>query len=124
MKIAIPYENGQVFQHFGRTQTFKIYNVEGKEILSSEIIDSNGAGHGALASVLSNEKVDVLICGGIGMGAINALGQEGIEVCSGASGDVDLVVKSYLRGVLITVEGTCDHHHHEEGHSCGDHGCH
>lgn len=124
MRIAVTYDNGSVFQHFGRTQTFKLYDVEGKSIVSTELVDSNGAGHGALAQVLATYNVDLLICGGIGMGAINALSNAGIQVCSGASGEVDLVVKSFLRGTLITTEGTCDHHHHEEGHACGDHGCH
>lgn len=124
MIVAITYENGQVFQHFGRSQEFKLYTVQGKEIVDTKVVSSNGQGHGALASVLASYNVDVLICGGIGMGAINALGNAGIEVCSGASGDVERVIKDFLRGTLITETGICDHHHHEDGHSCGEHGCH
>ena len=52
MKIAITYENGQVFQHFGHTQQFKVYEIENKKITSSEIVDTNGQGHGALANFL------------------------------------------------------------------------
>lgn len=124
MKIAVCFENGNVFQHFGKTQTFKAFQVENKEIVSTEFIDSNGSGHGALANVLAQNNIDVLICGGIGMGAMNALKQANIEIVSGASGDVDMVVKSFLKGTLITVEGTCDHNHHDQGHVCGNHGCH
>lgn len=123
MRIAVTYENGQVFQHFGHTEQFKIYDVEGKEIKKSSVCDSNGAGHGALAGVLFNSGVDVLICGGIGMGAINALSEANIEVISGATGDVDEAVKAYLEGNLVSVGSNCNHHDHEEGHSCGEHGC-
>ncbi len=53
MKIAATYKNGQVFQHFGHTEQFKIYNVENGEIAESEVIDTNGSGHGALVGLLS-----------------------------------------------------------------------
>lgn len=120
-KIAVTYENGQVFQHFGRTENFKVYEVEDGQIISSEVISSNGAGHGALAAVLVENAIDVLICGGIGGGAQAALMEAGIELCAGASGDVDEVVNQYLAGELENAGVTCDHH--KEGKSCGDHGC-
>ncbi|MBQ2323711.1 MAG: hypothetical protein II379_03895, partial [Oscillospiraceae bacterium] len=69
MKIAVTYENGEVFQHFGHTEQFKVYDVQDGAVVSSEIIGSNGSGHGALASLLAERKIDVLICGGIGGGA-------------------------------------------------------
>ena len=68
MKIAVTYENGKVFQHFGKTESFKVYEVEENKVVSSEVIGSNGAGHGALAGLLADQSVDVLICGGIGGG--------------------------------------------------------
>ena len=122
MKIAVTYENGQVFQHFGHTETFKIYEVEDGRVVSSEIIDSNGSGHGALASLLGDRSIDVLICGGIGGGAQTALAEQGIELCSGAAGDADQAVDAYLKGELVSSGVNCDHHH-DEGHSCGDHDC-
>ena len=118
-RIAVTYDNGQVFQHFGRTEQFKVFDVEDDKIVSSQIISSNGEGHGALAGVLANNTIDVLICGGIGAGAQAALDQAGIEVCAGASGDVDEVVESFLKGQLVNTGVNCDHH--GEGHSCGDH---
>ena len=121
MKIAITYDNGNVFQHFGRTEEFKVYNVEDQKVVSSELIGSNGSGHGALAGLLADHQIDVLICGGIGAGAQNALAEAGIELCSGASGDVDLAVEAYLKGELVNAGSTCDHHDHGEGHSCGGH---
>ena len=121
MKIAVTYENGEVFQHFGHTEQFKVYEVENGAVVSSEIIGSNGSGHGALATLLANRAIDVLICGGIGGGAQTALEQQGIELCAGASGSADEAVAAYLRGELVNTGANCDHHHGEE-HSCGDHG--
>ena len=127
MKIAGTYENGKVFQHFGKTESFKIYEVEDNQIVSSEVISSNGSGHGALAGLLAEQGIDVLICGGIGGGAQAALADAGIELCAGAQGDTDQAVEAYLKGELVSSGVNCDHHgeghscgHHEEGHSCGD----
>ncbi|MBB5263045.1 FKBP-type peptidyl-prolyl cis-trans isomerase 2 [Catenibacillus scindens] len=122
MKIAVTYDNGNIFQHFGRTEFFKVYDVEDNKIVSSEVIGSNGTGHGALAGLLANHGIDVLICGGIGGGAQAALSEAGVELVAGASGDVDQAVESYLKGELESTGANCDHHH-GEGHSCGDHGC-
>lgn len=128
MKIAVTYDNGNIFQHFGRTESFKVYEVENNQVISSEVIGSNGVGHGALAGLLAEQKVDVLICGGIGGGAQAALAEAGVELCSGAEGDTDQAVEAYLKGELVSTGANCDHHgeghscgDHEEGHSCGDH---
>lgn len=121
MKIAVTYDNGNIFQHFGRTESFKVYEVEDTKVVSSEVIGSNGVGHGALAGLLSDQSVDVLICGGIGGGAQAALAEAGVELCAGAEGDADQAVEAYLKGELISTGANCDHHHHEDGHSCGDH---
>ena len=125
MKIAVTYENGQVFQHFGHTEQFKVYEVEDGKIITSEIVDTNGQGHGALAGFLFNSGVDVLICGGIGGGARNALADVGIELYPGAHGDADEQVKSFIAGKLQYDPNTmCHHHDHEEGHNCSGHSCH
>ena len=121
MKIAVTYDNGEVFQHFGRTESFKIYEVEDNKVVSSEVISSNGTGHGALAGLLAEQGVNVLICGGIGGGAQTALTEAGIDLCAGAQGNADEVVETYLKGELESSGVNCDHHHHEEGHSCGSH---
>ena len=121
MKIAVTYDNGNVFQHFGKTESFKVYEVENNQVVKSEVIGSNGTGHGALAGLLADQGIDVLICGGIGGGAQAALAEAGVELCSGAEGDTDAAVEAYLKGELTSAGATCDHHDHEEGHSCGDH---
>lgn len=128
MKIAVTYDNGNVFQHFGKTESFKVYEVEGQKVVSSEVISSNGSGHGALAGLLAEQGVDVLICGGIGGGAQAALSEADIELCAGAQGNTDEAVEAYLKGELVSSGVNCDHHGeghscggHEEGHSCGGH---
>lgn len=121
MKIAVTYDNGNIFQHFGKTEFFKVYEVEDGKVVSSEVIGANGVGHGALAGLLADRAVDVLICGGIGGGAQAALEEAGVELCAGAEGDADRAVEAYLKGELVSSGANCDHHHHEEGHSCGDH---
>ena len=122
MKIAVTYDNGNIWQHFGRTEFFKVYEIEDQKAVSSEVIGSNGVGHGALAGLLADQSVDVLICGGIGGGAQQALADAGVELIAGAEGSADQAVEAYLRGELVSTGANCDHHHHEEGHSCGDHG--
>ncbi len=121
MKIAVTYDEGNVFQHFGKTEYFKVYDVDDQKIVASEVISSNGTGHGALAELLAEQSVDVLICGGIGGGAQAALAKAGVTLCAGASGNTDDVVEAYLKGELVSTGANCDHHH-EEGHSCGG-GC-
>lgn len=124
MKIAVTYDNGNVFQHFGRTENFKVYEVEDNQVVSSEVIGSNGTGHGALAGLLAGEGIDVLICGGIGGGAQNALAQAGIKLYGGVSGEADQAVNALINGGLAYDPNVqCSHHQHSEGHSCGSNGC-
>ena len=126
MKIAVTYDNGNIFQHFGKTEFFKVYAVEDNKVISSEVIGSNGVGHGALAGLLAGQSVDVLICGGIGGGAQTALAAAGIKLYGGVSGSADEAVNAFLAGNLnFNPDVHCSHHDHEhgEGHTCGDHGC-
>ncbi len=116
MKIAVTYDDGNVFQHFGKTENFKVYKVEDGKVVSSEIMNSNGVGHEALAWLLKECGIDALICGGMGQGAQDALAEAGIEVCAGASGNADEAVEAYLAGELVNTGVNCDHHDHEHGH--------
>ena len=127
MKLAVTYENGQVFQHFGHTSQFKLVETENGEIVGSMVIGTNGTGHGALAGLLKALGVEVLICGGIGGGARNALADAGIQLYGGVSGDVDAAVEAFLKNELnYNPDVRCDHHddHHHHGGDCGSHGCH
>jgi len=122
MKIAVPFSNGEVFQHFGHTEIFKLYEIQDGQVASIDIVETNGSGHEALAGFLADLSVNVLVCGGIGDGAQTALTAAGIEICSGAKGDADNAVSAYLRGELQSAGVNCDHHHdHEEGEGCGSH---
>ena len=124
MKIAVTYNEGEIFQHFGHSEKFKLYDVEDGKVLSSEVVDTNGSGHGALAVFLKDKNVNVLICGGIGGGAKNALSANGIEIYPGAKGNADEQVQSFLAGNLSYNPNTqCSHHDHEGEHTCGSHGC-
>ena len=125
MRIAVTYENGEIFQHFGHTQFFKVYDVEDGKIISAEVVDTDGSGHGALAGLLNSLNANVLICGGIGGGAQMALKMAGIELFGGVSGDADKAVEEYVAGKLFyNPDVKCDHHnHHGENHVCGNHGC-
>ena len=128
MKIAVTYEDGQIFQHFGHTKAFKLYTVEDNKVVSSDVVDTNGSGHGALAGMLRILGVNTLICGGIGGGAKTALKDAGIALYGGVTGNADTAVEEFLAGTLIyNPDIRCSHHddgHHGEGHICGNHGCH
>lgn len=126
MRIAVTYENGQIFQHFGKTEQFKLYDTADGKVINAQVVGTNGAGHGALAGFLKNAQADVLICGGIGGGAQMALREAGITLYGGNTGGADEAVKAFLAQTLVQNENpTCDHHGHEHGedHSCGSHGC-
>ena len=128
MRIAVTYENGLIFQHFGHTQQFKVYDVQEGKILASQVVDTGSSGHGALAGVLNALQVDTLICGGIGGGAQVALANAGIKLYGGVAGEADKAVEALIAGNLdFNPDVKCDHHgehhHHHEGASCGSHGC-
>ena len=121
MKIAVTYDNGTVYQHFGHTKQFKIYTVEGQEVISSEIVDTGGNGHGALAGFLSAHGVSVIICGNMGAGAQNALTQAGIQFFGGVTGNVDDRIQEYLEGRLHYQPNIACSHHSNHGGSCESH---
>ena len=122
MRIAVTYENGEIFQHFGHTEEFKVYDVQDGKVVASEVVNTNGQGHGALAGVLTALKADVLICGGIGGGAQMALAAAGIKLYGGVSGSADAAVEALLAGNL-DYNSAVKCNHHGESHTCGEHGC-
>lgn len=122
MIIAATYENGNIFQHFGHCENFKIFEVDNKTVLSTKIINTMGQGHGALAGLLAENNVNVLICGGIGEGAKKALSNAAIKLYPGVTGNADNAVQELLNGTLqYNPDTTCNHHSAE--HSCGSHTC-
>lgn len=127
MRIAVTYEDGMIFQHFGHTEQFKIYDIANGSVTASQVLDTNGSGHGALAGFLEANQVDALICGGIGGGAQAALAESGIKLYGGVSGNADEAVQALLSGNLgYDPDVHCSHHdqeHGDGGHTCGSHGC-
>ena len=129
MRIAVTYDNGEIFQHFGHTGQFKLYDVQEGKITHEQVVDTNGSGHGALAGFLKAAQVDALICGGIGMGAQMALADAGIQLYAGVQGSADKAAKALAEDRLVfDPNAHCDHHQHHEGdcgHAhCGEHHCH
>ena len=131
MRIAVTFENGSIFQHFGHAEHFKLYEVENGRITASRVVSADGFGHGALAGFLKGMDVDALICGGIGSGAQMALAEAGIRVYGGVTGDADAAAAALASGTLdFDPDARCDHHgeHHHDGacgsHGCGGHSCH
>lgn len=124
MKIAVTYENGDVYQHFGHSAQFKLYEVEDGRIVEAHIVDTKGQGHGALAAFLTSLGVHTVIAGGIGDGARQALANASIQLYGGVSGSADEAVKALLSGTLkFNPNPSCGHHGHEGGHHDhhGDH---
>lgn len=123
MRIAVTYENGEIFQHFGHTEQFKLYDVEDGRIVQEQIVETNGSGHGALAGFLQAAQADVLICGGIGMGAQMALSDVGIRLYAGVQGSADQAARALVEGALqYDPNARCDHHEHHGG-DCGHDHC-
>lgn len=126
MRIAVTYENGTVFQHFGHTQQFKVYDAADGKVTNVQVVSTQGSGHGALAGLLSSLGAEVLICGGIGTGAQVALAQAGIRLYGGVTGDADAAVNALLAGNLaFNPDVHCNHHeNHDTEHQCGEgHSC-
>jgi predicted Fe-Mo cluster-binding NifX family protein len=122
MKIAVTTENNNVFQHFGKCEEFTVFEIEDGKIKNKSLLNSNGVGHGALADLLKENDIAILICGGIGAGAKEALKSAGIELIAGASGNVEQAVTDHLSGKLQNnADIHCDHHEHGDGHSCSGH---
>lgn len=124
MIIAVTYDNGTVFQHFGHTETFKLYGVRDGAIGTTQVVGTEDSGHGALAGFLREKGVTDLICGGIGAGARTALAQAGIRLYPGVTGDADRAAEALLAGKLAyDPDTTCAHHDHDHGEGCGEHSC-
>ena len=120
MKIAVTYQDGKIFQHFGHTEEIKVYDVQDKKVLATKVLTTDGNGHSAIATFLNDADAKVLICGGIGPCAISALQEYGILLCAGVSGDADKAVEAFLDGSLqFQSNANCSHHSHDEQHSCG-----
>ncbi len=120
MRIAVTHKNGQVFQHFGHTEQFKIYDAQLDEIVNAVVVPTNGSGHGALAKFLKDLDVDILICGGIGAGARDALNGARINVYGGVTGSCDQAVRDLLDNKLIfNPHANCTHHDQQHDHDCG-----
>ena len=122
MKIAITYdkETGNVFQHFGKTQFFKIYQIQDGKIVSSEVIDNGGNGHHELPPYLKALGIETLILGNRGQGAIDAIAASGLKEMPGITGNADNAAELFAKGELKpNFTAKCSHHgeHNSDHHN-------
>ena len=121
MKIAAPNDNGKINQHFGQSREFMVCEMEGQKVAGQKIISAESLqhNHGGLAKLLQDEGVEVVILGGIGPYALEALEQTGFKTITGAAGDIREAMEAYARGELVSRKVVCNHHGHghEHGHS-------
>ena len=112
MRVAITYDDGNVFMHYGKTREFIIFEIENNEIKNEFILPCGEYSHHTLADLLSINNVDVLICGGCGGHAIESLEAKNIKIYNGACGDVHNVIKQYINEELTFNGATeCGCHH-------------
>lgn len=118
MKIAMP-KNGEVLnQHFGQSKEFLIATVDNNQVVESKVISSESLqhNHAGLSGLFLSEGVSLVITGGIGAPAVNALKEKGLEVIKGASGKCEEVLEGYLSGKLMDQNVTCNHHGEQHNH--------
>lgn len=126
IRIAVPSDNaGNIDEHFGKATKFLLYEIKDNKLFNKTEMDASGAGHEKSAELLAHNKVNVLLCGGIGMGAMDALFTKKIKVIPGMQGDIEVAVSSYLDGTVKESNGpTCNcHEEHTNGCNCTG-GCH
>ncbi|MDD4169926.1 MAG: NifB/NifX family molybdenum-iron cluster-binding protein [Desulfotomaculaceae bacterium] len=111
MKIAMPYSQGRINEHFGISEEFVIFNVEDGNIAGKQIFSNSGLqhNHGGLANLFTTEGVEVIIAGGMGPPMVSALQAVGLQVITGASGDAEKAAFDYLNGQLVTSSVGCNH---------------
>jgi len=118
MKIAMPQNGEMLNQHFGQSKSFLIVSVENNQIAARKEISSESMqhNHAGLSGLFLTEGVSLVITGGIGQPALNALKEKGLEVIKGASGKCEEVLEQFLNGKLDDRNVTCDHHgeHHHQ----------
>jgi predicted Fe-Mo cluster-binding NifX family protein len=119
-RIALASENqggleGAISAHFGRCPFYTLVDVEGNQILSSEVVrNPHFPNHqpGVIPQFIQSQKANVMIAGGMGPKAIDFFHQFGIDVVTGAQGRVRDVVEAYLRGEISGII-PCEHQDHD-----------
>lgn len=117
MKIAVPVTgNNQIDGHFGHADNFRIYEIADKKIINTIDVQSSGCGcKSNIAGVLGTHGVKTILVGGIGEGAIHVLGNVGIEVIRGCSGNAEDAIQQFLDGKLSDNGSVCQEHQHHHG---------
>ncbi len=120
-KIAIPTNDGKLWVHFGKAPQVTFVTIDNNKVIAKEVKDSPAHGHGVMAEFLAENGVEEVVCGGLGAGAIQTLGEKNISIHAGAPAiDIDELMKTYLDGTIVYGDGKCNHdhcngeHHHHE----------
>lgn len=125
IRYAIAYDQGKVGQHFGKSKAFLIVDIDNSAVIQKAVLEVQEAGHSKLAGLLESNAVDVVVCGGIGNPAIEALKEKHMTCIRGVSGQIEHVIKELeVSSLRDDPNHTCNHHHGEEGHACKGHACH
>ena len=110
-KVAIAAEKNQVSQHFGHCEAFVIFLIDGEKVTDKKVVPNPGHKPGFLPVFLAEQGVHVIISGGMGAGAVEIFNEHGIVTIIGASGEIDSVIESYLKGNLTSTNVICNHNH-------------
>ncbi|MEO0023557.1 MAG: NifB/NifX family molybdenum-iron cluster-binding protein [candidate division WOR-3 bacterium] len=122
MKVAVATDGDTVAPHFGRCEKLTLVEIENGRTGPKSVIPHPGHCHGALARILTENRVEAVICGGIGPGALDQLTAAGIAVYPGVSGTVEEVIRRFAAGTLVPGAPGCGHegcgNHHSHRHGC------
>ena len=124
MKLAVPTREERVDDHFGHCDHYTIFTIEGKQVISREVLASpQGCGcKSGIAKDLQELGVEVMLAGNMGDGALNKLSAHNIRVIRGCRGDIEAVVSGFLAGFILDTGIGCLAHN--EGHECTHHHSH
>ncbi len=118
-KIAVASEGKMVAGHFGHCEGFTFFTVTEEEITDTQFVNNPGHRPGFIPNYLNELGIKVIISGGMGSGAIEIFNEKGIEVITGATGEIKKVVQQFLEGSLVSTARVCRQHQHQG--NCGGH---
>ncbi|HBC93507.1 MAG TPA: hypothetical protein DCZ10_11605 [Pelotomaculum sp.] len=107
MKIAMPTRDGNINDHFTSNREFVVFDTYVGKITSKKILTNETLDYKNLVNMLQAEGVEVIIAGRIGRPVVEMLFYTGLQVITGASGEVEKVANDFANGQLVTEAGHC-----------------
>ena len=108
IRIAVSYKDGEIFEHFGHSEFFAIYEFDEHDLERStkRLVDTSAMhGHKDMADLMKREKIDAVICGQMGDEARSLLLSYGIIPVPGYCGDADTAAELLVTGQLPASDG-------------------